>query len=155
MNSAKPAYKTSKVMRITYRAIISIFIAQAVLGSAAAAIGARWMVKNIDVPYLDFQTTDKWNSNFWLNFLKMIGTWMLIMTNCVPISLLVSLEVIKLWQGSFMGWDFLMYDLNQDLPMKPRCTSINEELGQVEYIFSDKTGTLTCNVMEFRKFSAG
>ena len=97
MNSAKPAYKTSKVMRITYRAIISIFIAQAVLGSAAAAIGARWMVKNIDVPYLDFQTTDKWNSNFWLNFLKMIGTWMLIMTNCVPISLLVSLEVIKLW----------------------------------------------------------
>lgn len=155
MNSAKPAYKTSKVMRITYRAIISIFIAQAVLGSAAAAIGARWMVKNIDVPYLNFQTTDKWNSNFWLNFLKMIGTWMLIMTNCVPISLLVSLEVIKLWQGSFMGWDLLMYDLNQDLPMKPRCTSINEELGQVEYIFSDKTGTLTCNVMEFRKFSAG
>jgi len=129
MNSAKPAYKTSTVMRITYRAIISIFIAQAVFGSVAAALGARWMVKNIDVPYLDFQTADKWNSNFWLNLLKMMGTWMLIMTNCVPISLLVSLEVIKLWQGSFMGWDFLMYDLNQDLPMKPRCTSINEELG--------------------------
>jgi phospholipid-transporting ATPase len=112
MNQAKHAYKTSTVMRITYRAIISIFVAQAVFGSIAAVLGATWMVKNLDVPYMNFSMEDKWNSNFWLNLLKMVGTWMLIMTNCVPISLLVSLEVIKLWQGSFMGWDVLMYDVN-------------------------------------------
>jgi len=54
-----------------------------------------------------------------------------------------------------MSSEKLMFDDEQDMAMRAQSSNLNEELGQIEYVFSDKTGTLTCNVMEFKKFSAG
>lgn len=36
-----------------------------------------------------------------------------------------------------------------------QASNLNESLGQVDYIFSDKTGTLTQNYMQFKKMSIG
>jgi len=65
------------------------------------------------------------------------------MMNFVSISLLVSLELVKFFQGMFMQQDWMMYDTEKDMPAKVQSSNLNEELGMVNYIFSDKTGTLT------------
>ena len=48
-----------------------------------------------------------------------------------------------------------MYDEEKDMAAKAQSSNLNEELGCINYIFSDKTGTLTQNIMEFKKMSAG
>ncbi|KAK4191244.1 putative phospholipid-transporting ATPase DNF3 [Podospora australis] len=70
----------------------------------------------------------------------------------LPLSLYVSLEIIKLGQLLFLQ-DVEMYDETTDTPFKVNTTTILENLGQVTHVFSDKTGTLTENLMRFRKMS--
>ena len=160
MNSTKAVYKLSKMMKYTNAIILLVFILQMLLSMLGGVLGTSWLQLNLDASYLEFNKVDtrgytmtEKSASFM--FVKLTGTWILICTNFVPISLLVTLEMVKFLQGIFMEMDVSMYDEDQLFPMRAQSTNINEELGQVEYIFSDKTGTLTCNIMEFKKFSTG
>ena len=88
-------------------------------------------------------------------FIIKLGTWCVLMNNLVPISLLMTMELVKYFQGWFISWDIDIYDKNKKVMTKVQTSTLNEELGQVRYIFSDKTGTLTKNFMNFKRVTIG
>ncbi|KAL1776114.1 phospholipid-transporting ATPase [Sigmodon hispidus] len=80
-------------------------------------------------------------------------SYFIVLNTMVPISLYVSVEIIRLGNSYYINWDRQMFHEPKNSPAQARTTTLNEELGQVKYVFSDKTGTLTENVMVFNKCS--
>ncbi|KAG0381234.1 hypothetical protein BGX24_000004 [Mortierella sp. AD032] len=78
-------------------------------------------------------------------------TSLIIFQNIIPISLYISIEFVKTFQAYFIWQDSDMYDIELDQFCTPKTWNLTDDLGQIEYVFSDKTGTLTRNIMEFKK----
>lgn len=77
-------------------------------------------------------------------------TYMVLLNTMIPISLIVSIEIVKMSQSYFIDNDKFMFSDYRSRGPTVRSASLNEELGQIQYVFTDKTGTLTTNRMEFK-----
>jgi len=87
------------------------------------------------------------------SFLLSAAHFLLVHAPMIPVSLYVSLAVARYAQSYFMHHDMEMYHEVDDKRMDVKNMNLNEQLGQISHVMTDKTGTLTCNVMDFRKMS--
>uniref|UniRef100_A0A8B9QGZ2 Phospholipid-transporting ATPase n=1 Tax=Apteryx owenii TaxID=8824 RepID=A0A8B9QGZ2_APTOW len=151
-NSGKTTFKRTSIDRLMNVLVLVIFAFLALMCLILAIGNGIW---EYDKGYY-FQVYLPWaegvSSAPYSGFL-MFWSYVIILNTVVPISLYVSVEIIRLGNSFYIDWDRKMYYPVNDTPAQARTTTLNEELGQIKYIFSDKTGTLTQNIMCFNKCS--
>lgn len=152
LNGGETPSKRSKIEKETNVNVAVNFVILLAMCTACAIVGGLILNKtNTSRDYYEPDSTDS-SSNI-INALYIFGSCLVLYQNIVPISLYISIELTKTISAFFIYQDIDMYYEPLDHPCVPKTWGIVDDLGQIEYIFSDKTGTLTQNVMEFKKCS--
>ncbi|KAI1760578.1 phospholipid-translocating P-type ATPase [Hypoxylon sp. FL1150] len=149
MNAGITPSKRARVAReLNFNVICNFGILALMCLLSAIVNGVSWAKSDASTRWFDYGAVGGTASmtgfiNFWAA--------LIVFQNLVPISLYISLEIVRTLQAIFIYSDVEMYYDKIDYPCVPKSWNISDDLGQIEYIFSDKTGTLTQNVMEFKK----
>ena len=132
LNSKETPIKTSKVMKSTNNYLVVLILLLIVMAIISA------------LSQIQFYSNYTKNNKSLLQSIKDFLTFVILLNNIIPISLIVTVEIVKLLLAMFINKD-------KKMTANVKRSSLVEELGQIEYIFSDKTGTLTQNVMELQR----
>ncbi|KAI1792323.1 phospholipid-transporting ATPase 1 [Ganoderma leucocontextum] len=152
LNGGETPSKRSKIEKETNFNVIVNFVLLIFMCVAAGILNGFFDSKSsTSAKY--FEAGSEPSDSYALNALVTFVSCLIAFQNIVPISLYISIEIVKTIQAFFISQDVDMYYKPFDAPCAPKTWNISDDLGQIEYIFSDKTGTLTQNVMEFQKCS--
>jgi len=165
LNARTPPQKLARLDKICNGVVLAIFSCQIALAVFTAVLRQQfellelknlWYVGYLDkseeqAPYLK---TERWpdlkTESAPMKFFWSFCTFLILYCNFIPLSLYISLELAFVMLVNFVNWDMKMYHSKTDTPALARSPTVTD-LGQVQYVFSDKTGTLTRNEMKLRR----
>ncbi|KAG9250097.1 uncharacterized protein F5Z01DRAFT_630354 [Emericellopsis atlantica] len=143
--------KRSRIAREMNFSVICNFVILFFMCLICAIVnGVSWAKTDSSLYFFDFGSIG--GSPSMSGFITFFAA-LICLQNLIPISLYITLEIVRTLQAIFIWSDVEMYYEPIDQPCIPKSWNISDDVGQIEYIFSDKTGTLTQNVMEFKKAS--
>ncbi|KAF8041085.1 hypothetical protein BT93_B3110 [Corymbia citriodora subsp. variegata] len=158
-NAGAPSKRSSLETRMNLEIIIlSLFLIA--LCTIVSILAAVWLKRHKDelniIPFYrkkDYNKVPPKDYNYYDYGMEIFFTFLMaviVFQIMIPISLYISMELVRVGQSYFMIRDTNMYDEASNSRFQCRALNINEDLGQIKYVFSDKTGTLTENKMEFQ-----
>ncbi|VDL26992.1 unnamed protein product [Hymenolepis diminuta] len=124
-------------------------------------MGAMFLLTFI-ITILHFIFNEKPYGSPWYYFTPVATPWrrvqqyltlLFIINYLIPISIMVTMELQQLVLALYITKDVEFYDPGSNEKAQVNATNLADELGQIEFLFSDKTGTLTQNKMIFKSYS--